>query len=175
MLSLLCCLLLLGQPEQLREPPRPVPQIGGPTARAQLAAWLAGDRFRFVRVDVVSPTPGEISYRVRLDQWAIGRRWQVTTESHDLDAAIAEAIHRWSVQDWDKVVEFTSIRTADDWTPAEMPTPPDGWRPLDLPTRPDPEQVRPSPQPRGGYYSPPRYYTPPSPFGGGYYCPPGGG
>lgn len=157
---------LLGQPEMLREPPRPVPQIGGQTARAQLAAWLAGDRFRLARVEMTSPTLGEIVYRVRLESFVAGLRLIVTTHGHDLDAAIAEAIRRWSVQDWDSErTLFTSIRTAaDDWKPAEMPPAPDGWRPLDLPTRPDPDEAKPSPRPHGGYYAPPRYFCPP--FGG---------
>lgn len=165
MILLLLCLLIFSPPEMLREPPRPVPQVGGPVARAQLAGWLAGDRFRLAHLEMASPAPGEINYRVRLEQFTAGRRWQVTTSSHDVDAAVADAIRRWSLQDWDaEIAEFTSIRTADDWTPAEMPTPPDGWRPLDLPTRPEPNEARPSPQPHGGYHEPPRYYCPP--FGG---------
>lgn len=156
------CMMLLSQPEKLREPPRPVPQVGGVTARAQLAAWLNHSPDRSAQISVRFWEGGP-AYRVSLIESLADDHSVVTEYDHNLDEAIHRAIRRWSLQRWDRRF-FASVSVADNWTPAEMPTPPDCWRPLDLPTRPEPEQVRPSPQPHGGYYSPPRYYCPP--FGG---------
>lgn len=177
--TLLFLLVPLGRPEAIREMPRPVPAIGGPVARAQLAAWLAHSRHRWADLDVRA-IDGELHYRLSLIENLPDSMNLVTERGHDLDRLIHAAVNRWATQDWDPPTPlFTSASLPrSEWTPAE--TPPPEWRPVDMPTRPAPDD-RPPPrrmEPRPGpgpFYQPPQYGQPPYPWGGLPHCPPGGG
>lgn len=136
MLTLLLLLVPLGPP-----PAAPAP-VTAPIGERQVADWLQFADGRACSV-AVTWRPTGLVYTVRLTQDR--PRLSVTVQAASLPAGLAEAVRRWSLQDWDDPEPDTAAPCQAWLAFAEEPDPPD-WTPVEMPPT-DPPPPPPAPRP----------------------------